>query len=172
MSAMYTSPFGAIATSLGMLRNALMAGPPSPTDSPSPGRAGARDGVDEPGRVIDHADPVVQRVGDVDVAVAGGCHRARRVQLRRRRRAVVARIAVLVRTGDGDDLAGFAIDPADPVVVRIGDDEVAVGRDGDTVRRVQLRTRWPDRNRPRSRRPANCCRRRSRCCDWPRRCGG
>ena len=93
----------------------------------------------QPGRVIDHPNPVVERVGDVDVAVAGGCHGARRVQLRRRRRSVVARIAVIIRAGDGDDLAGFAIDAAHPVVVGIGDDEVAVGGDGDAVRRIQLR---------------------------------
>ena len=35
----------------------------------SPGCAVAGDGVDEAGRVIDHPDAVVQRVGDVDVAV-------------------------------------------------------------------------------------------------------
>ncbi len=103
------------------------------------GHAVARHGVDQPGLGVDHAHAVVQRVGDVDVAVGRGGDRAGRVQRGLGRRLVVAVVAVLARSGDGGDDPGRSIDAADAVVVRVGDDQIAVGRDRDAVRRVELR---------------------------------
>ena len=68
------SPF-APAISLGIKRCALVAGPPSPS-GPCPRFAVARNGVDGAGRVIDHPNPVVQCIGDVDVAVRRRGHTA------------------------------------------------------------------------------------------------
>ena len=95
---------GPIATSLGMLSDAPVAGPPSPTgSSSSPARAVAGNRVNEAGRVVDHAHAVVQRVGDVDVAVRRRGDAARIVQRRLGRRAVVAIVAGLARAGDRRD---------------------------------------------------------------------
>ena len=57
---------------------------------------------------LDHPDAVVQRVGDVDVAVGRRGHGARRVERRLGRRLVVAVVAVFARSGDRRDDAGSA----------------------------------------------------------------
>ena len=52
---------------------------------------------------------------------------------------VVAVVAVFARSGDRRDDAGGLVDAPDALVVRVGDDQIAVGRDRDAVRRIELR---------------------------------
>ena len=200
-SAMYRSPEASRATWSGPFRVAAVAGPPSPL---LPGGAGgaAGDGVDVAGGHGlaplgaggggDFLDPVVGRVGDVDVAgrvdghadrvveqrrgggaaVAGGAARAgraarrcRRCRRRSSRRRCVAR-----------DLVDLGVDA-------VGDEHVAGGVDRDPSGKASSRRRWPGRRcrtgrwcRQPSRRwwRWSRCRRRpsgSGCC-WCRRCTG
>jgi hypothetical protein len=105
------------------------------------GGAVAGDRVDESGVVIDHPDAIVQRVRDEDVAVrrhrdaAGAAHRGVGGWL------VVAVVAGLAVAGDRRDDRGRLVDAADPFVVRVGDDQVAVRSDRDAVGGVELRRR-------------------------------
>ena len=103
------------------------------------GRAVAGDRVDETGLAFDHPHAVVERVGDVDVAVRRRGNGARRVQRGLDRRLLVAVVAVLPRSGDRDDDAGLLVDPPHSIVVRVGDDDVAVGRNRHAVWCVELR---------------------------------
>src|SRR6185436_12529648 len=103
------------------------------------GSAVPGDGVDQAGLRIDHADPIVQRVGDVDVAVRRNGDGTRRIERRAGCRPLVAVIAVFAGSGDGRDDARWSVDPADTIVVRVRDDQITVGCDSDAVRRVKLR---------------------------------
>src|SRR5207244_1449430 len=105
------------------------------------GRPVAGDRMNQTGLHVDHADAVVQRVGDVDVAVGCARDRARRVERRLGRGFLGAVVPVVARPGDGGDDAGRLIDTPNPIVVGVGDDEIAVWCNRDAVRRVQLRGR-------------------------------
>src|SRR5690606_7385935 len=84
----------------------------------------AGDGGDDAGGV-DLAHAVVHRVGEVDRAVVGDLQVDRSVEARLHRRAAVARVAGLAGAGDGlDDAVG--VDPAQPVVAVIGEDQPAL----------------------------------------------
>ena len=103
------------------------------------GRAVAGDRVDQTGLRIDHPDPVVERVGDIDIAVGRRGDGARRVQRRLGRGLLVAVVAVLAGAGDRRDDFRGPVDAADAIVVRVGDHEVAVGRNRHAVGCVELR---------------------------------
>ena len=83
----------------------------------------ARNGGDRP-RGIDLANAVVVLIGDVEVARPVHRHASGQEERRLDRRAAVSAEASLFRARDGGDRPG-AIDPADAVVVSIGDIEVA-----------------------------------------------
>ena len=142
-----------------MFRCALVAGPPSPTSSPSPGVPSPATVWMRPVLRVDHPDAVVQRVGDVDVAVRRGGDGARRVQRRLGRRLVVAVVAVLARAGDRRDDAASAD--------RRGGCDRCASRRRSGRRRARSRRRpacraaprWPDRSRRRSRCRDRGCRR-------------
>ena len=72
---------------------------------------------------VDAADPVVVRVGDDEVAVGRDRDAVRRVQLRLGGRAEVAREAGAERVvaDDRRDVALRGVDPADDVIVRVGE---------------------------------------------------
>src|SRR5262249_57329722 len=87
----------------------------------------------DPAVGIDAADAVVLGVGDVDAPVCGDGDSARRVQLRLRRWAAVAGVALRPRSGDSGDDA-VRVHTPDPVVVAIGDVDAAVRAQRDPVR--------------------------------------
>src|SRR6202011_6065333 len=89
--------------------------------------------------IFDHADAVVQRVSNINVPVRRGRYGARRAEGRLGGRLVVAVVSVLARARNGRDDARWLVDAADAVVVRIRDDQIAVGRDRHAVGRIQLR---------------------------------
>jgi hypothetical protein len=92
-----------------------------------------------PGRV-DAPDPVVAGVGDVHAAVGVGGHVEGQGQLRRERVAAVAGRAAGADAGEGVDVAG-RVDHADALVVRVGNEHVAVGVHGEAERPIDLRQR-------------------------------
>ena len=83
----------------------------------------ARNGRDRPGGV-DLADPVVARIGKVEVARAVHRYACGRVDLRLSRRSAVTADTALPRARHGRDRPG-GVDLADPVVAGIGKVEVA-----------------------------------------------
>ena len=88
-------------------------------------RPRAGDGRDDPGRGIDLADAVVFSVRNVEVAGAVQRNPCGEVEPRRGGRAAVAAEAGHPRPGDGRDVSGSGIDPADAVVEQVRNVEVA-----------------------------------------------
>src|SRR4029077_7574528 len=68
-------------------------------------------------------------------------HTAGIVQVRVCGRPVITIESGLSGARDGGDDRGLPVDPADAIVVRVGDDQIAVGSDRDAVGRVELRLR-------------------------------
>ena len=98
-----------------------------------------REGAD--GAVRRHlADPVVERVGDVEVACGIDRHALRPVQLGVDGRRAVAAVSGQAGARHRRDGA-IGRDPADHVVARVGDVQVARGVEGQAGRPVELRGR-------------------------------
>ena len=102
------------------------------------GGAVAGDGDDVAGRLDHLADHVVATVGDEQVARGVDGEAAGAVQLGGGRGSVVAAVTGGAVAGDGDDVAGRLDHLADHVVVRVGDEQVARGVDGEADGAVQL----------------------------------
>ena len=132
-SAMMSSPLRLTATPVGLWSFASVAGPPSPAN---PALAGARDGGDDPGRV-DAADSVVRGIGDEHVAVVVDRDAGRILQVGRGGRTAVAQEGGDAVAGDrGDRPVGG--DATDPVIERIGDEDVPLMVERHADRIVQL----------------------------------
>ena len=97
-------------------------------------RTVSRHGRDRPAR-RDAADDVVPGVRDQQAAVRGRDDSERLVQLGRRRRAAVARVALHARAGDGPDRP-VRRDLSDPLVVAVGDQEASSRKRRDAARRA------------------------------------
>ena len=115
---------------------AAVSGEPAEAAAGLAGGVVAGHGGDDAGPGVDPADDVAGGVGDVQVAVcvqrdAGGL-----VQPGEGGRAAVAGVAGGAVAGDGDGLA-LGGDLHDPVVVGVGDVQVAVRVDGDVLGVVQ-----------------------------------
>jgi hypothetical protein len=101
-----------------------------------PGGAGACDGGDRAGR-IDAPDAVVRGIGDEHVAVVVERDAGRILEGRRGGRAAIARELGVAVAGDRRDRPVRG-DPTDPVVERVGDEDVAVTIDRHPDRIVHL----------------------------------
>ena len=101
------------------------------------GNTGAGDRGDDPGAGGDPADAVVTGVRDEEVARSVDGDAGRVPELRAGGGAPVAEEARTAGAGERGDDAGAGRDPADAVVRRVRDEEVAGGVDGDRVGKVQ-----------------------------------
>src|SRR5439155_134534 len=98
----------------------------------------AGDGRDDPAPSRHLADAVVRRVRDEEVARSVDGDTGRDPQLGAGGGAPIAAEVDITGAGDGGDDPGAAGDPADAVVRRVRDEEVAGGVDGDAARDPQL----------------------------------
>ncbi len=86
--------------------------------------AAAGDGGDRGITEGDAAQPVVLSIGDEDSEGTIGRQGLRAVELGLNGNAAVAGETGGSRAGKGTDQAGRAVDPADDVVARVGDDQI------------------------------------------------
>src|SRR5208282_882083 len=96
------------------------------------------DGDDVAGRLDHLTDSVVETVGKEHVAGGVDGDAAGAVQLGGGRGAVVAAVTSFTVTCDGDDVAGRLDHLADHVIVKVGDEQVARGVDGDVAGVIQF----------------------------------
>ncbi len=89
--------------------------------------AGAGDGADKAGYGIDLADPAVQGVEYIEIAVGVESNAVGVVEQGVGGRTAIAAIARLAGTGDDADNSGIEVESANAVAVAIGDIELAVG---------------------------------------------
>ena len=123
-----------MATPLGSTRPACAAGPPSPEDDFEPSPATV---VMMPVRASTRAHAAIQAVGEVEVALAVEGEAVRLVQVSPGGGAAVAGEALGAVAGDRGDHLGPGIDPADAVVVGVGEGQVARAVEGDVEGRVE-----------------------------------
>ncbi len=94
--------------------------------------------VDEARVLADAADAGAVALDDQDIAVLGDHDAYRVLELRLIRRPAVA-LGALQRAGERRDGARAGIDAPDAMVLRVGDEDRAVGPHGDAGRRIERR---------------------------------
>ncbi len=99
----------------------------------------ARHGRDDPGRQVDPTDSPIIQIGQVECPsslVEGDAVDS--AELRSGRRAAISREALPAGARKVREPARSCIDPPDPVVPGVGDEDIAFLRDREAMRPVQL----------------------------------
>ena len=101
---------------------------------------GTDDGRDDPSAGVHPTDPVVEEIGDVEIAGLIGRHTARLSETRLRGRATIPLVAWVAPrlAGRGRNQTRRSVNPADRPVMRIGDVDVSAGIQRESARTAQL----------------------------------